>query len=418
MVRESIRNTMKTFPIFKTLWIALLLLFTVVRAGEAQRGSSFPNRTQIVLVKALNAAVNMSALADGYQATLLERVPGSDVYVLAAPRGQTSVQFADALSANEINRRLVFAEPDIPVETPETRAIRNSTRKQMPLAFDGGKNPSAYLGQSGLAQADLGDAHTYTKGHGVIVAILDTGATFNHPLLQGHYLPGYNALIPNRPPLDVPDGRTNYAVGHGTMMAGIVAEIAPGAMLLPVRVLNADGQGTILSVVKGIYYAIGQGAHILNMSFGAKTTSGALNDALDAAEQANIILVAASGNDGGDIRQYPAHGRGTWSIASLESNNVKSDFSNYGGDILFCAPGRDIWSTYWNGGYASWSGTSFSVPFVVGQAALLKSLNPTMTGDSIKRLIRDTAHDVSPLNPRFKLGAGLIDIAASVHLAL
>jgi subtilisin family serine protease len=430
------RITNKTYRLFGQFSVCLVLLILSMVGAMAQRGvSPLPPKVSPVLAR-LNTNISIADILRDYGGLVLERIPDSQLYSLAPPRGQTPDQYAEQLELDPLHpdgagpnpdrplaqRRILYAETDKPVMTPETEAIRSGQPKQMPLSFDGGNNPGRYMGQDAYYQVRMAEAQVYAKGYGVIVAVLDTGVNFSHPALQGRLLPGYNAIAPGAAPADIPDGRGNYAVGHGTMVAGIIAQVAPGAQILPIRVLNGDGSGSMLNVAKGIHYAITHGARILNMSFGTTNDSSTLSDFLDEAEhEFDALLVASAGNLGIEQRQYPAHGHGAIAVASIEENFRKSPFSNYGNDIRVCAPGSNIWSTFWDGGYASWSGTSFAAPFVAGQAALLFSLNLAFTADDVKDFIEDSARDIDRLNPQLDegdLGKGAIDMYASVQRAL
>jgi subtilisin family serine protease len=284
------------------------------------------------------------------------------------------------------------------------------------FAFDAGPNPGSYTDPNVYQQVDLGNAASPTGGAGVVVAVLDTGATFNHPALVGHYLPGYNAIQPWLPPAEVPDGLVNNAMGHGTMIAGLIAYLAPGAQILPVRVLNGDGIGTLANVIAGIQYATSHGAQVINMSFGTLQPSQALADAIAQAQSAGALVVASAGNDGANILQYPAACDQVLAVTSVNSDDTLSPFSNYGDAISLVAPGNGIRSTYWTGGYASWSGTSFAAPFVAAEAALVISTHPRIKFHPLTNLLCHTAVSVDALNPDYEsmLGAGIIDIQAAV----
>lgn len=249
----------------------------------------------------------------------------------------------------------------------------------------------------------------------MIVAVLDTGATPTHKALWKHLIPGFNA-IQGGDPLDVPDTPTHQAVGHGTMVAGIVARLAPKAQIMPVRVLNSDGVGTMSSVLQGLYYAVSHGANVINMSFGSSGSedddaSEALSDALEMAQEAGIVLVASAGNDDSKRVSYPAACEGVLAVAAVEWNDTKSPYSNYGRRVSVVAPGTGIRSAYWTGGYANWSGTSFAAPFVSAEAALLFSANPRVSSGKVRRTILDTAQGVDSVNPAYAtlLGKGIID---------
>lgn len=383
-----------------------VLSLTVALVRSAQADGIVPGH---VLVR-IKPTASIERIAQDYGATVEDRVPGTRVYSLALPAGKTEEQFARELRAD---LRLLWAEPDTYVLSPEAMG------QQFHHAFDAGPEPGDYVNQNAYQQVNLGSAPSLTTGAGVIVAVIDTGATFSHPDLIGRYLPGYNVLQPDSPPFDVPDGTVNNAVGHGTMIAGIIARLAPDAKIMPVRVLNGDGLGTMLDVAKGVHYAVQNGAKVLNMSFGSTTRSKALEAAMDEAQRKGVVMVASAGNHGANRRQYPTSQKGCLVVASVEADHKKSSYSNYGSFVRIVAPGSGIRSTYWTGGYANWSGTSFAVPFVSAQAALIRSINPSLKGRLVQELIRETARSVDTANPAYegRLGKGIIDIEAAVLAA-
>jgi subtilisin family serine protease len=368
-----------------------------------------------VLVR-VASGVDIRVLAAVFKTTAQNQVAGTSLYSVNTPRGVTETQFAARLSRD---RRVLYAEPDLFIISPEVDGA------PFHLAFDRTQTSTTYINALSYAQVNLGQVDALGQIHGnsplatgggIIVAVLDTGATFTHRDLQGHYLAGYNALAPNTLPWDVADGTTNAEVGHGTMIAGIIARLAPRATIMPVRVLNGDGNGTLLTLVQGLHYATTHGARVINMSFSCTTNSGALNDALGEAEQMGIVLVAAAGNNSVEQPLTPAVGRGTLAVGAVDADNTKSSFSNFGSYVRVVAPGSSIRSTFADGGYATWSGTSFAAPFVAAEAALVLSVAPSLTAAQVSDCIRGTAHSVDNNNKPFKgkLGKGIIDIEAAV----
>lgn len=359
-----------------------------------------------VLVRLLDAN-DVDTIDNDYSTVTEDYIPNTGLYSLRTPAGSTETEFALQLRQDS---RVAWAEPDTYLNPPEVNG------EQFHFAFDAGPNPGCYFNPQAFAQVHLGCAQSMTSGTDVVVAVLDTGATFDHPALRGHYLEGYNVLQPDAPACDVPDGLLNRAVGHGTMIAGVIARVAPGAKILPVRVLNGDGYGTVLDVAKGIDYAIHSGARVLNMSFGATHQSQALEEALREAKDASVVIVASAGNDASSIPHFPAASENVMAVASVEANYVKSSYSNFGDYISVVAPGTGIRSTYCTGGYANWSGTSFAVPFIAAEAALLLSRRPGLSSQETQGLIRGTARSVDEFNPQYLdlLGNGLVDIEAAV----
>jgi subtilisin family serine protease len=389
--------------------LAALFAFPAV-AARADNGPS-----NAVLVR-LQPGADIVSLAADYGAAVQNQVSGTDLYQLDPPGGTTDAAFVALLVGDP---RVLYAETDAAVVSPEVHG------EPFHFAFDLTAQPTTYANSVVYKQVDLGKLDAFaqvnggtgiTTGSGIIVAVLDTGAALGHPALAGHFAPGLNAVAPGLDPVDEPDGATNNEVGHGTMVAGIIARLAPGALIMPVRVLNGDGIGTTFSLVQGLHYAVTHGARVINMSFGCSTRSSALSDALDEAEAAGVVLVASAGNDNINNPLLPAVGHGAIPVASVEANNVKSPYSNYGSYIRVVAPGSSIESTFWDGGYASWSGTSFAAPFVSAEAVLMLSSRPALTAESVVSAIRKTAHSVDSVNPAYhgQLGNGMIDIEAAV----
>src|SRR5262249_53018753 len=144
---------------------------------------------------------------------------------------------------------------------------------QLTSTFDGSGGPKAYQGQTGVAQVNFNGAAQLADGSGVTVAILDTGISLRSTLVAPQVLPGKNSLDGNTNTDDAPpgldyngNGVVDEAAGHGTMIAGIVLRFAPKAQLLPVKVLNSDGYGTLWAATEGIRYAVAQRARVLNLS--------------------------------------------------------------------------------------------------------------------------------------------------------
>jgi subtilisin family serine protease len=185
---------------------------------------------------------------------------------------------------------------------------------------------------------------------------------------------------------------------------------------MPLRVLDSDGRGNVFLAAEAILYAIQNGADVINLSFGTPEETEMLEDLIEEAAQAGVVVVAAAGNLDSSSEQYPAAEEDVIAVAAVGPDKVKTSFSNYGEWVTISAPGKSITSTFPIDGYAQWSGTSMATPFVSGKAALIRSIAPGMTAAEIRTLIMDTAEPLDIYNPNHEgeLGAGLIDVGTSL----
>ena len=380
---------------------ALVGLILLGSSGMAARAADYVRGHVIVQTQ---PGEDAGSLNDDYHTTTYAQVSSRNVYALNTPAGIDERTFVHELQADP---RVRYAEVDSRCTLPEVDG------HHFHFAFDRGPNPGAYVNQGAYAQVNWPRG---ARGSGVTVAVLDTGADLRHTALKGVFVPGFNALHSGADPLDAADTSPAPALGHGTMIAGLIAKLAPGVRLMPVRVLDSAGQGTLLSVLQGLDFAVTHKAQVINMSFGTPQYSPDLADALAAAADAGVILVASAGNEDANERDYPAADPNVLAVASVEAGNVKSSYSDFGSHIAVVAPGSGIRSTYWDGGYADWSGTSFAAPFVAAEAALVHSTLPALRADQIGERVRGTAQSVNGSNHRYRgmLGSGLIDIGAAL----
>jgi subtilisin family serine protease len=342
--------------------------------------------------------------------------------------------------------------------TQSTTGILDSLVGRTLVTFYGSTVPSNYTTQTATSIIRLGDARTATSltGSGV-VAIIDTGADTGHPALTGVLVPGYdftrdtpgaseladlnpamaaalqqsttgildaqNILIVNNAAAAILSQSTTGILdqsttgildsslgefGHGTMVAGIVHLVAPTAKIMPLKAFHADGSSNLSDIIRAIYYAADNGASVISMSFSISQPSPGLQAAVQYALNKNVILVAASGNDGLKTLVYPASYGGVQGIGSSTSSDTKSTFSNFGsGVVTFAAPGEGVITTYPGGNYAAGWGTSFSAPMLSGAAALVLQARPTAKPGDITNALSKTKQ-ISDM------GYGRIDLFASL----
>jgi thermitase len=276
-----------------------------------------------------------------------------------------------------------------------------------------------------MVEADA--AHRVTRGEGAVVAVIDTGALATHEDLRGRLLMGRDFVQDDSVPQD--------GNGHGTHIAGIVAanagngvgvgSVAPGATVLVVRVLDDDGSGDARDVARGIDYAAAQGAHVVNMSLGGDVplvpAGGELDEAMDRALDAGVVLTAAAGNSGLPVCDQPSVDGRMLCVGSVDRRRMRSWFSNFGEGVDLVAPGglgapiRDegILSTYLDPEYEEFDGTSQAAPHVSAVAGLLVSRG--LRGQAVRDRLLATATDAGLPGRDAEYGAGIVNARAAVQ---
>ncbi len=327
-----------------------------------------------------------------------------------------------------------------------------------------------------LDAASVRDAWAITRGSpDLVVAVIDTGVDIDNPDLRDNiwtnpndnvldgrdndsngypddvngwnFIEGTNDV---RPDIVATDARTQ-AIHHGTLVASIIAAvadngvagvgIAPRVKIMPLRVLDSTGQGSVRQVVEALRYAIDKRVDVINLSFvGDQGFERSLYLAIRDAYNAGILVVAATGNeasggknlDNGKI--YPVCFQGEngediiLGVTALDRNNHIARFANYGTACTdLSAPGVDMYGSLLyrpTAGFdqisaGGWSGTSLATPIVAGAALLVKSVNPRYQAADIRDVLLQSAESVDFLNPGVegKIGAGKVNVARAVELA-
>ncbi|MEV7698271.1 type VII secretion-associated serine protease mycosin [[Kitasatospora] papulosa] len=271
-----------------------------------------------------------------------------------------------------------------------------------------------------------------STGKGVRVAVIDTGVDVKNPQLAKAVDAGSGINLLDKNLKDdngnkIERGKENGTtdlVGHGTKVAGIIAAreakgtgftgLAPDATIIPIQQNDAEGHGTAETLASAIRHAVLKNADVINISqdtANAVKPTPLLEEAVDAALDKEIVIVASAGNDGlgGNVKEtYPASYDGVLAVAASDRNNERAAFSQSGEFVGVAAPGVDMISTVPGGGHCADNGTSFSAPYVAGVAALIKAKHKDWTQEQIVAQIEQTAERSIAGHDRL-VGWGVVD---------
>ena len=344
-------------------------------------------------------------------------------------------QARERLSALGLDRIFVFESATDPAEVLDSLYQQVDVEWVEPDVEEKVHVNDPYYGyQWHLLQLGLEDVWGTTAGAGVVVAVLDTGVSANAD--------GYGSLLTGT---DLVDSDSDAAdeFGHGSHVAGTIAQatdngigvagVAPGASILPVRVLDANGSGYATRTAEGILWAVDNGAQVINMSLGSEGHSTVREAACDYAYDAGVVVVASSGNDYyTDFVCYPAANEAVIAVGATDFNRDIVDYSNQGEQLELCAPGGDtsvdhngdgysdgvLQETFWAPEDADWSyyffqGTSMAAPHVSGVAALLIASGMESPED-VREALTSTAMDLGETGRDSIYGYGIVDPAAAL----
>ncbi|MBN2374088.1 peptidase S8 [bacterium] len=305
-------------------------------------------------------------------------------------------------------------------------------------------NDPIYIYQWHMGMINMEAAWDVHNGSGAIVSILDTGIAYRNvfpyakaPDLAGtSILPGWDFV--NDDPYPDDDH------GHGTHIVGTIAQttnnllgcagIAYGCSILPVKVLDENSNGLLDDVVSGIYFAVDNGAHVINTSFGTVTPSQTLEDAVDYAALNGVTIVCSAGNGASTAPHYPSSYPACISVSAVKYDKTLAFYSNYGTDIDLCAPGGSLaydqnldgkpdgivqqthdGIDYQTFNYFIFQGTSCAAAHVTGVAALIIGASGgALKADQVKSILEATAQDLGGIGWDQYFGWGLVDAAAAL----
>jgi subtilisin family serine protease len=410
-----------------------------------------------VLVKYKNQAKSSSKDQKiGAQTNSVRELPFTKIDIPLSKKDETKVSAAALKSAKQETLDYITKlkkDPNVEYAEPNYIVQASGFESNDPLYTQGSLWGLNNQGQFGMtADIDINAPEGWTKninnGENIKIAILDSGVDYNHEDLRDNIdlkdpagslvvgnINGYNFCTgQNCEQGNSEDPIDNY--GHGTSVAGIAAAVGqnsiggvgvcPKCKIMPVKVLDQNGFGDLFAVTMGIYYAIDNGARVINLSLAAGgITSEYTSKAIAEAVSKNIIVTSVAGNCGDSsfstaICQYqnqavyPAVDPNVLAVGSLDPYGNKSSFSNTNEYVFLAAPGEGIDTTCLGGGYCRMTGTSASSPFVAGSVGLFLSQNPNLNFYSIKNILQSTAKDVGAAGYDAATGFGMPNIQTAM----
>lgn len=325
------------------------------------------------------AASARAKVAKSLGGEMVRKVKALDIDVLSFPGAKANPQAAEQiLAALKNNPNVVMAEQNEYLHTEYT------------------PNDPGMSSQWAWSKIQAQQAWDVTQGSSsVVIAIVDTGIQRNHPDLDAKIVAGYDFVQNDTAP---DDGN-----GHGTHVAGTAAAetnnatggagMCPNCLLMPVRVLDNNGSGTLDAVANGITWAADNGAKVINMSLGGSSGTATLQNAVDYAWNKGVFLACAAGNNGNTAANYPGYYANCFAVAATTSTDAKASYSTYGTWVEVAAPGSGIYSTWTGSSYNTIDGTSMATPHVAGLAGLLASQG--LSNAQIRDRIMNTADKIS-----------------------
>lgn len=368
---------------------------------------------------------------------------GEHLYRLAGPG-------ADVLAADLAKDELVEGvEPELIYSLPENAAsVFDGPQGDAPEVTKGPRfdpdDPMFHL-QWHMEQIHAPQAWAKERGKGVVVAVIDTGVAWKDskgvkqlPDLAGTEFTEGESFIKG-----LPEGLDDHA--HGSHVAGTIAQttdngvgvtgVAFESTIMPLKVLSADGRGSVAGIANAIRYAADNGAQVINMSLGGPLPSKVLAKAIAYAHKKGVTTVCAAGNEKRSRVGYPAANKHAVAVSAVDYGRQITFYSNWGKDIDVAAPGGDTRSDKNGDGhpdgvlqntikvqqplandYLWFQGTSMASPHAAGVAALIVGAGVT-NPDEVERVMKESA--VHPNNKKWdeKFGAGIIDANAAVDKA-
>jgi len=436
---------MKDAPIIKSilhfLLVALFLILPCLAFAEGPQPTTtdpawgtmeFKAGEIIVKFRENIPQTGVQSLLRAEDVSILGEIGNFGLLLLSVPQGQ-ELEKIEELKRSPL---VEYAEPNYIVQIADTSMAEPYYSLRAP---DVVPNDPSYPSQWNLPGIEAPAAWDITTGSDkVIIAVIGTGVSLDHPELQDKIWTNPGEIPGN----GIDDDGNNFVDdvhgwdfvgwhgepqddrGHGTFVAGIasaetnngilIAGVSWGAEIMPVRVLGQSG-GSIADADGGIIYAADNGAKIINLSFTltGSAYSNAVQNVVNYAHSKGALVVAAAGDSADDSYQYPAALNHVVSVAATNRDDERWSDSTYNDRVDIAAPGDGI-PSFWEGGYGLISSTHMAAPHVSGLAALVWSVNPHLSPDRVEGIIQDTAVDLGETGRDDYFGHGRIDASAAV----
>jgi len=432
---------------FRFVLLSVLIVYTaVVRASSSTNGDYF--------IVTLKDGESISRANGNYGTQTVRRIAGKNIFLVQAgsesdktlkkmkkDKGVVTVERNEriSLTSAKLGNYTAYLLDNLGSYT--AYLLDGATRKN----FYGTQVLWSYVDQPALKLIQVDQARTTTTGAGALVAYIDTGVDTEHPALKPWLEPGvdllrgesvselnglsnYTAYLLDQYTAFLLDHRFSLSLsgietqafppffGHGTLVAGVIHVVAPGARIAPIKAFDASGNTTMFTVIEAVYRAADLGADVLNMSFSTPDDSETFATAIAFARSTGMAIIASAGNDSRDVEGlYPAAYPGVYAVAATDFADRIAPFSNYGKSVSVTAPGAFVISTVPGGRYAATWGTSFSAPLVGGAVSLLVTGRQSQSSAA---LVVNTADPIDSLNPGFerRLGRGRLNISQALKM--
>ncbi|MDR1100851.1 MAG: S8 family serine peptidase [Clostridiales bacterium] len=386
-------------------------------ASEAPQSTPSEFATRRLIVTTKNANFNFNELFP------------SQKIVIGLQSEMTVLQFDSETAAEQAFNKLLlhadvdYVQPDRIVTLVDDGFSNITGTTQADGSVQTGSDPTSWgISRIGSDEYTAALLDEHMDDNDVVIAVVDTGAWLSHSFYSGRLVTGYNVLLSTNNPVD--------DHGHGTHVTGIISDVtrkAPDRVkIMPIKALDSKGTGTDLAILSGIIWAVNHGADAINMSLGGRYENKAFmptagNSYISPAINAGIPVIAASGNDSGDVSYtVPAAYAYSITVANVDEKDKRHNQSNYGSAVDVAAPGSVIWSSYYDTNelgecYAKLTGTSMAAPHVAGAVALMMLTHEEYTASDYEYLVQSWVDDAGSTGKDNLYGYGILNMNKALN---